>query len=296
MKKILVTGANKGIGLAIVEKILEADDQTFVYLGSRDPDKGEEAKGLIIKNSSSYKNRIETLPLDVSKEESILNAKKKVENQALADGKKLYAIVNNAGVMLSESQLEEVLQVNVHGIYHVSTKFLPLLDEEKGRVVNITSASGPSFVSTCSTKYKDFLTSSNISWDALKAFMDECVHLRKNGGDFGREGLGEAPSYGLSKAIANTLTLNLAKTYPNLKINSCTPGFIKTDMTKPMAEAWGKTPEQAGMKEPSFGTVAPLFLLFVDSVGSGDYYGSDALRSPIDRYRSPGTPAFSGKY
>ena len=63
-----------------------------------------------------------------------------------------------------------------------------------------------------------------------------------------------------------------------------------------MAEARGKTPEEAGMKEPRFGTLAPLFLLFEDTVGSGDYYGSDALRSPIDRYRSPGTPAFNDQY
>ena len=287
MKKILVTGGNKGIGLAIVEKILEADDQTFVYLGSRNTDRGEEAK-----NNSAYKERIEVLNLDVSSEDSVLKAGQKV----LSDGKKLYGIVNNAGVMLPESQLEEVLQVNVHGIYRISNRFLPLLDEKKGRIVNITSAAGPNFVSTCSEKYKEFLTSSDISWDALKAFMDECIRLRKNGGDFGKEGLGEGPAYGLSKAIANTLTLNLAKIYPTFKINACTPGFIKTDMTIPMAEAWGKTPEEAGMKEPRFGTLAPLFLLFEDTVGSGDYYGSDALRSPIDRYRSPGTPAFNEKY
>ena len=296
MKKILVTGGNKGIGLAIVEKILETDDQTFVYLGSRNTDRGEEAKNHILKINSNYKGRIETLNLDVSDEESVLKAGQRVEEKVLSDEKKLYGIVNNAGVMLPESQLEEVLQVNVHGIHRISNRFLSLLDEDRGRIVNITSAAGPSFVSTCSVKHKEFLTSSDISWDALKTFMDECIRLRKSGGDFEREGLGEAPSYGLSKAIANTLTLNLAKIYPTLKINACTPGFIKTDMTKPMAEARGKTPEEAGMKEPSFGTVAPLFLLFGDSVGSGNYYGSDALRSPIDRYRSPGTPAFNDKY
>jgi NAD(P)-dependent dehydrogenase (short-subunit alcohol dehydrogenase family) len=296
VKKILVTGGNKGIGLAIVEKILKTNDQTFVYLGSRNTDRGEEAKNSILKKNSSYKERIEVLTLDVSSEDSVLKAGQRVEEKILSDGKKLYGIVNNAGVMLPESQLEDVLQVNVHGIYRISNRFLPLLDEKKGRIVNITSAAGPSFVLTCNIKYKEFLTSSDISWDALKVFMDECIRLRKKDGDFEKEGLGEGPSYGLSKAIANTLTLNLAKIYPTFKINACTPGFIKTDMTRPMAKAWGKTPEEAGMKEPSFGTLAPLFLLFEDSVRSGDYYGSDALRSPIDHYRSPGTPAFNDKY
>ncbi len=40
MRRILVTGANKGIGLAIARAILEEHDDTFVYLGSRDADRG----------------------------------------------------------------------------------------------------------------------------------------------------------------------------------------------------------------------------------------------------------------
>ena len=296
MKKILVTGGNKGIGLAIVEKILEADEQSFVYLGSRNIERGEASKNDLLKKDKSYKERIEVLALDVSNDKSVSEAFKIVEKKCEAESQKLYGIVNNAGVMMEDSHLEDVLQVNVYGIYRVSKKFIPLLDEEKGRIVNITSAAGPNFVSTCSDKQKKFLVSSDISWDTLESFMNKCIDLRKSGKDFSKEGLGDGPSYGLSKALANILTLNMAKIYPNLKINACTPGFIETDMTRPMAKAWGKSPEEAGMKDPRFGAIAPVFLLFDDSVGRGDYYGSDALRSPIDKYRSPGTPAFSGKY
>ena len=296
MKKILVTGGNKGIGLAIVQKILETDIETFVYMGSRSIDRGEASKNNLLKQNSSFKERIEVLPLDVSNDHSVTEAFKIVDKKCREDGKKLYGIVNNAGVMMEDSALEDVLQVNVYGIYRVSNKFIPLIDEQKGRIVNITSAAGPSFVSTCSEKQRHFLVSSDISWESLESFMDKCIDLRKSGGDFSKEGLGDGPCYGLSKAIANTLTLNMAKIYPKLKINACTPGFIETDMTRPMAKAWGKTPEEAGMKDPSFGTVAPVYLLFNDSVGHGDYYGSDALRSPIDRYRSPGTPPFTDKY
>jgi len=43
-KRILITGANKGIGLATVAAILEARDDSFVLLGSRSLDRGERAR------------------------------------------------------------------------------------------------------------------------------------------------------------------------------------------------------------------------------------------------------------
>ena len=39
MKRILITGANKGIGLATVAKLLDSYDETFLLLGSRDSKK-----------------------------------------------------------------------------------------------------------------------------------------------------------------------------------------------------------------------------------------------------------------
>ena len=86
----------------------------------------------------------------------------------------------------------------------------------------------------------------------------------------------------------------LARENPGLVINACTPGFIETDMTRPTAEARGAAPAELGMKPPAAGTVAILFLLFGRPHGSGHYYGSDAKRSPLDRYRAPGSPEYSG--
>ena len=48
------------------------------------------------------------------------------------------------------------------------------------------------------------------------------------------------------------------------------------------------------MKAPEFGTLSTLFLLLGNPQGSGDYYGSDAKRSPLDRYRAPGSPEYTG--
>ena len=85
-------------------------------------------------------------------------------------------------------------------------------------------------------------------------------------------------AYGFSKACLNVLTRDVADMYPSLIVNACTPGFILTDMTRDI----GAT------NPPENGTLSPLHLLFSESIGSGHYYGSDGLRSPLDRYRAPG--------
>ena len=86
----------------------------------------------------------------------------------------------------------------------------------------------------------------------------------------------------------------LAGQHQNLTVNACTPGFIETDMTRPMAASGGKTLAEMGMKSPEEGASASVFLLMGNPEGSGHYYGSDCLRSPIDRYRSPGDPPYTG--
>jgi NAD(P)-dependent dehydrogenase (short-subunit alcohol dehydrogenase family) len=121
----------------------------------------------------------------------------------------------------------------------------------------------------------------------LKAFIDDCVAT-------GAKGLGDGSAYGLSKAIANTYTLILAREHPRLRVNACTPGFIETDMTRHYAESEKKSPAELGMKPPSAGAKAPMHLLFGELDGNGRYYGSDAQRSPFDRYRSPGTAPYAG--
>ena len=86
MRRVLVTGANKGIGLAIVEAILNEHTDTFVYLGSRDRARGDEARAKLGDRAS----RVEVIALDVASNASAQAAAKKVE--------RLYAIVNNAGI------------------------------------------------------------------------------------------------------------------------------------------------------------------------------------------------------
>ena len=65
MRKILVTGANKGIGFALVRRLLSEYTDTFVYLGSRDISRGEAAIKSLIGESDSWAARLQFIHLEV---------------------------------------------------------------------------------------------------------------------------------------------------------------------------------------------------------------------------------------
>lgn len=291
MRRVLVTGANKGIGLAIATAILSEHDDTAVLLGARDHERGDAARRKLLDANPDWKDRLELVHIDVARDASVKQAATWVRERYVHEATPLYGIVNNAGVGGS-SRLSETLEVNLLGVRRVCQAFIPLLDPQRGRIVNITSAAGPSFVATCSPERQKFFVDPNIDWARLSAFIDECRSMREDPQEFAARGLGDGSPYGLSKACANSYTLLLAREHPSLCINACTPGFIETDMTRGYAISSQKTAEELGMKPPSAGARAPLFLLFGEPEGNGRYYGSDAQRSPLDRYRAPGTDPY----
>ena len=89
--------------------------------------------------------------------------------------------------------------------------------------------------------------------------------------------------YGLSKAAVSSFAMICAKKYPHLTFSSTTPGYINTAIVR----GWGAT------KEPKEGTVSIKHCLFNDLKGNGMFYGSDALRSPLHKYRNPGDPVYT---
>lgn len=290
-KSVLVTGANRGIGRATVEAILDDRDDTRAFLGARSVDRGEEARDAIVAERPDAEGRVEVVQLDVADDASVEEAAESVAASLGGDG--LYGIVNNAGVGDRNRGIREVLDVNVEGPRRVCEAFVPLVDHPDGRVVNVSSAAGPKFVAECSEERRELLTDPEVGWDEIASLMQTCIDAA-DGGDLAGTGIGNERAYGLSKACLNAYTMLLAREHPDLTVNACTPGFIETGMTRPMAEREGKDPEELGMKPPEEGTTAQMFLLFGDPDGTGWYYGSDAERSPLDRYRSPGDPPYTG--
>ena len=294
MKRILLTGANKGIGLATVKKLLESYNDTYVLLGSRNLARGKQALENLLKGDPKFKDRIYLVKIDVEQDDSVNSAAEEVGETFGKTPGTLYGIVNNAGIGNSVDGLEKILQVNTYGPKRVCDSFIPFLDSSHGKIVNVTSASGPIFLSGSSDETKKLLTNPRITWTEIQDYMDKCVAASTNNNTTLDHVSSTGSAYGLSKACTNAYTIFLAGQYPNLTVNSCTPGFIETDLTRPMAVSGGKTPAEMGMKSPEEGASASVFLLMGNPEGSGHYYGSDCLRSPIERYRSPGDPPYTG--
>lgn len=279
-KRIVVTGANKGIGKAIVQRILETDEEAFVYLGSRNAQRGQAAVDDLVKDNASWTNRLQMLEIDVTNTESVANAVETVR-----PGGSLYGVVHNAGV--AHGGWEACVNVNAIGTNHTAVSFLPLMDRENGRVVFISSAAGPYYVVKLpEDQQPKWCNPAQLNQEVILA---ECEKAIQAGG----------PSpYGFSKTMTNAIMLYLAKTNPTLKINSCTPGWVQTDMSMSMTKGSGKTPKEMGMITPYEGAKSAIHLLFEDlgEISRGLYYGSDAVRSPLHKYRGPGADPYDGSF
>jgi NAD(P)-dependent dehydrogenase (short-subunit alcohol dehydrogenase family) len=291
MRRILVSGANKGIGRALVSAILESAEDTHVYLGAREIQRGEDARASMVQAHPAWADRVEVLQLDVADDASVSRTAAQLAEKLGRE--RLYGVVNNAGIGVASNDLAGILDVNTRGVRRVCEAMLPLLASD-GRVVNVTSASGPSFVAKCDERRKRMFTNPDVSWAEIDAVMKEALAIAAERGNFSAAGLGDGDAYGLSKACANAFTLAFAREHPDLHVNACTPGFIETDLTRPYVEGSGKSAQEMGMKPPSEGTRSPIHLLFGTLDGNGRYYGSDTLRSPLDQYRAPGSSAYVG--
>jgi len=271
MKRILVTGGNKGIGLGIVKKLLRDYSDTFLLLGSRDPKRGEEAvKEVIDELGGNINERVELLILDVCSDSSISAAVEKVK----LVHKELFGLINNAGGALEKAK--QTVELNTYAPIKVSEAFLPLLQKDGGRIVQISSAAGPSFVSNCTKNHQDMFVNPNVTFDEVEQkllipyLLIKEQDMSEEEKDKSLEKLGVSDSnmvgsgYGISKACLNAFTIELARKHPDLLINSCTPGFIETDLTKPIADRMGKTPADMGMKSPEAGAIAAEYLMMAD--------------------------------
>jgi len=281
MKRIVVTGANKGIGKALCEKILSNYSDTYVILGSRDVKRGEDAINDIVQTlGEGVQSRIELLTIDVSDDDSVIAAASSLaakygagEGVVGGGGSDdiLYALVNNAAIGFGNS-LRDTLNTNFYGPKRVSDAFLPLIDRTVGRVVNLGSGSAPMYITKLDPSKRKLFTDPTATWSDLEDRIKEVAASNEEGVNY----------YGFSKALLNSYTVQLSQAHPHLCINSCTPGFILTDLTR----AFG------AVNPPATGTVSPLHCLFSPDIGTGKYFGSDAVRSPLDSYRNPGDPAY----
>jgi carbonyl reductase 1 len=269
MRTVLVTGGNRGIGLAICQRILEETSDVKVLLGSRDMGRGNQAAEYLEKQiRGGCKDRLEVVEMDTSSDDSVTKAASEIS----AKHKSLYGIVNNAGVYDAPC-----INTNYFGPRRVNDALAGVLQCPGGRIVNIASASGPMYVSRLPKG--EILSKLAEPW-LIKGGISELDEMAK-------AMTKTSDGYGTSKALLNAYTRLHAKAQPALIINSVSPGFIASDMGKKL-----------GATNPtSAGAIPPVNLLLnqeFETIPTGRYYGSDTKRSPLNVYRGPGDPVYEG--
>lgn len=198
-RQALVTGANKGIGLAIARGLAQAG--MAVWIGARDRARGEAAVQLLTGEGLD----VRLLEIDVADDASVRRAAQQVAGEAGA----LDVLVNNAGIILDRSTapsqvpMQDVLatyQVNLLGPIRVTQAFIPLLKAARqARIVMMGSGVG----------------SLTLITDPTSIYSS--VNLL---------------AYTSSKVALNAVTVSFARELESfgIKVNAVEPGHVQTDL------------------------------------------------------------------
>jgi NAD(P)-dependent dehydrogenase (short-subunit alcohol dehydrogenase family) len=196
MTTVLITGANKGLGLETARQL--AARGWTILLGARDPDRGR----AVAKELAADGADVHVVPLDVTDDASVDAAVTEVARTT----DHLDVLVNNAGIIGSATAPLETgpsdflacFGVNLLGPVRVTRAFLPLLSQaELPRIVMVSSGMGSLAVTTDPERLESGLVSL---------------------------------VYPSSKAALNMVTTQYAKALPVWKVNAVDPGYTATDL------------------------------------------------------------------
>jgi NAD(P)-dependent dehydrogenase (short-subunit alcohol dehydrogenase family) len=211
----LVTGANRGIGLAVATQLGRLGHRVLV--GARDAERGEQAAAELVAEGLDAV----ALAIDVADDASVAAASAAIEH---AQGR-LDVLVNNAGIKLeaspsppSTARIEEVratFEINVLGTIRVTLAMLGLLRRSDApRIVNLSSSLGSLTLATTPGS---------------------------------PQGLRPLLGYGVSKSAVNAVTVQFANELRDtaFKINAADPGYTRTAMTEGRSRPTDRLPAVA---------------------------------------------------
>ncbi|MEJ2880557.1 SDR family NAD(P)-dependent oxidoreductase [Pedobacter sp. GR22-6] len=212
MKKVFITGANKGIGFATAKRLLQKG--FYVYLGCRSQERGLQALEQL---RSEGLTNAEVLQIDITSDESVKNARTELGKRE----EKLDVLINNVGITgnmpqdalnATVSEFESVFNTNLYGTLRVVQSFKDLLVKSKQpHIINISSSIG------------SLTLHSNTNW---KYYENANLFM----------------IYAVSKAALNMYSISLSNQLPRFRVNLIDPGFVRTDLTNNQGNG---TPDEA---------------------------------------------------
>ena len=194
-KKVLITGASRGIGRAIALAVSEAGYTVIAHYN-----RGKEEAESLAQEISGKGGAIELIQFDVSNRE---DCREKLEAwlqaNAASAGSALWGVICNAGVSaddtfaaMSGENWDKVLRTDLDSFYNVlHPLIMPICRKRQGRIISISSMSGI------------MGNRGQVNYSAAKAGI-----------------------IGATKALAIELATR------SITVNCIAPGLIETDMTR----------------------------------------------------------------
>jgi carbonyl reductase 1 len=275
-----VTGANKGIGLAIVRQLaLQYPKSPYnngpllIYLTARNEERGKAALNEINSDGALKKAKalradgglsdIKYLPLDIDSQDSIKAFASQLK-QNHPDG--IDFLINNAAIAMQgfdANVVKTTLHCNYYGTLATCQVLLPHI-KDGGRLVNVASVAG-----RLSSKYSPEIRArfhNAKTVDDVTKLMEEFASAVENDT---YQGNWPGAAYATSKAgviaMTNVLARDNAKTGSKTLINSVCPGYVATDMTR-----------MGGSKTPDQGAQTPVMMAIGDIKGAnGEFWQNE---------------------
>ncbi|XP_050669606.1 carbonyl reductase [NADPH] 3-like [Leptidea sinapis] len=259
----VVTGANKGIGLAIVKELCRRS-VNVVYLTARNNQRGNEA----IESLRNIGFHPKFHQLDITDKNSC---------KIFADFMKeahggIDIIINNAAITTSDfykttfEDAKSVIDVNYYGLINVQEFIFPILNSN-ARVINVSSSCG--IISNLTDCYWiEQLTKDDMKLDDINDFIKWYLESVQNESIQEEDHFIEttAVAYRVSKIAITALTvLQQKEVGRGISVNCIHPGYVKTDLTK-----------RTGYMTADDAAIAPVFLaLDIDQSVKGKFFWFD---------------------
>lgn len=151
MAVVLITGANRGIGLALVKAYAGRRDKVFACIRATSE---RDALDAVAAASPKW---VEIIEMDVSDPAEIARVRRRLEAEPID------VLINNAGVSGPDHQsatdmdfdgLEETLRINTVAPLRVANAFLPNVKAAKGKIITLSSQMGATGASSDNLAYR----------------------------------------------------------------------------------------------------------------------------------------------
>jgi carbonyl reductase 1 len=263
----VVTGSNKGIGYFIALQLGLSGLFQHILLGCRDTSRAEEAVSRLKAEFASDVS-VSSYPLTLGDETSHQEFARHIEDTF----GKCNVLVNNAAFAYKgadptpfQEQCQPTLAVNFRGTVDFTERMLPLLrraaaEGQDARLVNVASMAGRLNQVTDQTKVEK-LMSPDLTMPELMELMDD-YQARVLDGTHKEAGWGNS-NYGMSKlaVIAATKIWARQEQGVGVSVNSCCPGYCKTDMSS-----------QRGTREPADGAKNAVIPATMENPPTGEFF------------------------